>query len=148
MLPRHATVAPSIAALADLHHQGMPWTPPSDDRPPLNPRAEACRDQAARLHRGRRSVVLYCRVDTEWTRLGGHLWWRRWSAPRYRLEQHWLEDGESNNFVTSGEALERALDDLDRGLYVLQGESWRVQWLDEHDSRAFREEHGFEVYRR
>lgn len=126
----------------------MSWKPRSDDRPPFDPRVEACRDRVAELRRGERRAVLYCRVDTEWICQGGYLWWRRWSPPQYRLEEHWLEDGEWSDFVTSGEALERALDDFDCGIYLLQGEPWRLLWLDERDSRAFREAHGLEVYRR
>ena len=119
------------------------------ERPLRDERVEACRDRGAHLqHADGRQAVLYCRVDTGWTCTGGHLWWRRWSAPHYRLEGLWFEDDDVvNDFILFGERLAETLDDLDRGVFVFVGEQWKVRWMDADASRAFRERHDIEVYR-
>ncbi len=118
------------------------------ERPPCDERIEACRDRGAHLqHADGRRAALYCRVDTGWTCTGGHLWWRRWSAPHYRLEGLWFEDDDLvSDFVTDGQDLLATLGDFDRGVLVLVGERWQVRWMDDDVSRAFRERHDIEVY--
>ncbi|MBB2903116.1 hypothetical protein FHR75_003958 [Kineococcus radiotolerans] len=127
----------------------MPWKPPMQERPPRDERVEACRDRGAHLqHADGRQAVLYCRVDTGWTCAGGHLWWRRWSAPHYRLEGLWFEDDDVvNDFILFGKRLAETLNDFDWGVFVFVGEQWKVRWMDADASRAFRERHDIEVYR-
>ncbi|GAB3451986.1 hypothetical protein AB1207_02275 [Kineococcus endophyticus] len=127
----------------------MSWKPPERKRPPRDERVEACRDRGALLRRADgRLAVLYCRVDTEWTCTGGHLWWRSWSAARYRLGGLWFEGGDVvSDFVSTGQDLLTILDDFDRGVFVFVGEQWHVQWMSEDGSRSFRREHDIEEYR-
>ncbi len=119
-------------------------------RPARDERVEACRDRGAYMqHADGRQAVLYCRVDTGWICTGGHLWWRRWSVPRYTLDALWFEgDDLVSEFVTAGQDLVGTLDDFDRDVFIFVGKRWQVRWMDDDASRLFREKHDIEVYRR
>ncbi|AIJ26850.1 hypothetical protein [Amycolatopsis methanolica] len=73
-----------------------------------------------------------------WTQVGGALWWRRWSAPRYAahvwMALPWLEIPFTDTFVDDG-ILEDELDDWDAGRFMLQGETLAVEWLSPKESR-------------
>ncbi|TVT57408.1 hypothetical protein FNH05_07470 [Amycolatopsis rhizosphaerae] len=72
-----------------------------------------------------------------WTQVGGALWWRRWSAPRYAahvwMVLPWLAIPLTDLIIDDG--LGDTLDDWDAGRFTWAGETLDVEWLSPRESR-------------
>lgn len=70
-----------------------------------------------------------------WTQIGGHLWWRRWSAP-YMTAEVWISaDGVEAAYTDAwleGDVLDKELDLWDRGRVPVGDRiQHAVRWLDD-----------------
>lgn len=120
----------------------MPWSPPSDDVLPQDPRLDPYRDRAGvLLVDGVEVARLYLGTGPFWTRTGGHLWWSRWSAPAEAVEGHvlWADGGRTEWFAT-GDELARDLAEWEVGTFSQEGTAYRVVWLDDDESARVRAE--------
>jgi hypothetical protein len=118
----------------------MPWNPPSQDVPPHDERLDPFMDRAGILTAGDVEVgTVVVAAETWWTRVGGHLWWSRWSAPQevLRGSVRWA-DGQVADRLSAGEQLEDDLREWPAGRFTHAGTAYRVVWLDEEESARVR----------
>ena len=113
----------------------MPFRPAPGHADP-DPRFDPYRERAWRARGSGRAVrLLYLRFDTSWWQLGGHLWWRRWSAPREQVTGYLaLNYGGFDDYVEDTDTVVEELEDWQRGLYRYRGLLLTVQWLDDESS--------------
>lgn len=75
------------------------------------------------------------RAETQWSRVSGHLWWSRWSAPREVVRCSLRRtDGTATDWVVSAEALEAAVADWRSGVFRHEGATYQVSWLEDDGS--------------
>lgn len=80
-------------------------------------------------------------VETHWERVGGHLWWSRWSAPREAIRVVLHDEGaQTTHWVIWGADLDTAIRDWREGYLRHGGQTRPVVWLDERESARIREE--------
>lgn len=122
----------------------MPWSPPQDAGPGGEPSHPALEfgDRAGRLlDADAPGALIFLAVETHWERVGGHLWWSRWSAPREVIRAVLQDEaGRATSWVISGEDLETAYRDWRAGTFRHGGQTRPVVWLDQEDSARIREE--------
>ncbi|WP_229068925.1 hypothetical protein [Actinoplanes sp. DH11] len=114
---------------------------PAPGRAERDPRFDAYRERAGRLSaHGGPFGLLYLRFDTYWHRLGGNLWWRRWSEPRELVTGYVaVSHGGFDDFVQDAATLADELEHWRRGLFPYRGEMLDVEWLDDAGSRRARD---------
>lgn len=110
-----------------------------NDLPPANLRLEWYRYRVARLidDQGGHAGWIFVEPRPYSLQTGGHLWWRRWSAPRYAafvsiiVPWHWLR---ATDEVIEPDILDAELDDWDAGRYEFDGQVFALEWLDDEES--------------
>jgi hypothetical protein len=127
----------------------MSWRPPFENKARgRDPRLDPYRERAAILTSGGDPKArLYIRIETYWTQIGGHLWWRQWSEP-YEVAHGYmiLADGSFDDWVVRREELDEDLANWPRNKLSYFGEILDVEWLDDTASRQSRDDiHGLDA---
>lgn len=121
----------------------MSWRPPSrSDGQARNAGLNPYRERAAILTSSTgEDATLYVRVETLWTRTGGHLWWGRWSES-YEVPHGYMMfvEGGFDDWLVGPEELEEELVDWSQNRLRYIGEVLEVEWLDDAASRHVRDE--------
>lgn len=118
----------------------MPFRPLPVPRVEPDSRLDPYRERAGALFADdERFGTLYLRVETWWTQLGGHLWWRRWSEPHEAVHGYIAyATGCFDDFVEDLDTLADELEEWGRGRFPLRGEKLHIEWLDDAASRQAR----------
>lgn len=134
----------------------MPWRPAAQIE--RNPELDLFRRAAAIQWDGERFVChLVCGVELEYTFVGGHLWWRRWTGREvvcgYEFDGDWFGDWVSRpEHSTSAVFLAdlragwlriRNYDEFDASGEASIVDECRVQWLDGAERMAVLLQYGF-----
>jgi hypothetical protein len=83
--------------------------------------------------------ILYLRVETWWRRVGGCLWWRRWSEPGEAVHGYIaFTNGAFDDFVEDADTLADESEDWRCGRFPYRGGALHVRWLDDAGSRQAR----------
>ncbi|GAA1121692.1 hypothetical protein [Citricoccus alkalitolerans] len=128
----------------------MPWNPPamSEAEEVPHPHLGPYRRRAGRITAPDGSTgLIYINVSVICTRLGGHLWWRRWSAPQeFVMLFVDCPDGLFDDAWLDGEDLMSEIDTWQRGEfhghpYRDDEPTWyRLEWLNDEESARVRAE--------
>ena len=120
----------------------MPWRPP-DELPARvrDIRRDPYRERAAILtSRGDLDATLFLRMETHWTQMSGHLWWRLWSEPRELPHGYMVfTNGELDDWIVYPDDLGQNLADWTANKLRYVGELLDVEWLDDKASRHVRD---------
>jgi hypothetical protein len=122
--------------------RGMAWHPPPNLRPTDADLAPYV-DRAAVLTRdGARIGTLFLRAEECWLHVGGHLWWKKWSAPYTVVHGSMLFDnGDYQDWQLDPEVWRAELPLWRAGRMPWLGQELSVHWVDDHASLAIRREH-------
>lgn len=116
----------------------MPRRPDFSEHRP-DPRFDRYRERVGRLFRGEDEVgFVLVEVEPYAEQVGGHLWWTRWDKSRDVLWVWTLVDGTFSDSLVPDDAADAELRDYYEGRLQLYGDSLRVVWADEEESRRLR----------
>lgn len=111
----------------------MPLRPPPAD--PRDPRLDLFRDRVGVLTvDGARVGEVLLRRQVFTPRIGGLLWWSRWSDPLETIEE-WvaLDDGRDEDALILPEHLDVLIEQWASGTVEALGQKFRVEWRAHRD---------------
>lgn len=116
----------------------MPRRPDFSQHLP-DPRFDRYRERVGRLFRDEMEVgLVLVEVEPYAEQVAGHLWWTRWDTSRDVLWLWTLVDGKFSDTVVPDDAADAELRDYDAGRFQHYGDSLRVMWTDDEESRRLR----------
>lgn len=103
-------------------------------------RLDAYRERAGVLTDadGRDVGLLYLQVMSEWTQVGGALWWRRWSPPHEAVHGFVLVGDQFGDWVMGADELDDTIREWESGIDTYMGTTYGVRWLDDEASAVVR----------
>ena len=120
----------------------MPWRPPDEtESQARDVRLDPYRERAAILSgRGDLDATLYVSIETHWTQVSRHLWWRHWSDP-YEVPHGYMmfAEGRFDDWLVAPDVLAEDLADWSHSKLRYVGEVLHVDWLDDAASRHVRD---------
>lgn len=128
----------------------MPWKPSAAGQV-RDPRLDPYRNRVAavRSDDGQLCGHLFVKTDFMHEQVGGHLWWRRWSAPEeFAVCYLNAADADSplpefTDFWVTPDALDDELADWAAARMTYVGETYALSWLSAEESAQLRREHGY-----
>lgn len=124
----------------------MPWRPSMTYE--QNPRLDPYRHRAARFTDGAgRRGRFYVQPDGVAHKIGGHLWWTRWSPPQ-EMVALWVEtaDGYDTDAWILPDDLHDELSAWDREEFQFLGETYQLTWLDDSTTQSIRRALGIDIW--